>query len=188
MLSAILLKGKVVKVCVIVFCVILYKHLQQKIPLEDQSNFLVYRSNPIILCGASKWAYWGFLSLIWNLNLENNNQTFKSTFLSRLVQQWGSQSTDLCVCSSLQISMNAGATQAASVLTSVRILLVPTTALVPWASNFQLMVDPVKVRLSVLWLWSVRNSSLLFQLFFFILAWKTALEWQEKSSQCSLFE
>lgn len=43
------------------------------------------------------------------------------------------------------ISMNADATQAVYVLTSVRILLVPTTALVPWDSNFQLMVDHVKI-------------------------------------------
>lgn len=54
------------------------------------------------------------------------------------------------MCLSLQISMNAGATQAASVLTSVRIPLAPTTALVPWASNFQLMADPVKVSAMVM--------------------------------------
>jgi len=44
--------------------------------------------------------------------------------------------------------MNADATQDAFVLTSVRILLVPITARVPWDSNFQLMAGRVKVRLS----------------------------------------
>lgn len=44
--------------------------------------------------------------------------------------------------------MNADAIQAAFVLTSVRILLVPITALVPWDSNFQLMAGHVKVQLS----------------------------------------
>lgn len=44
--------------------------------------------------------------------------------------------------------MNAGAIQAAFVLTSVRILLVPITAHVPWDSNFQLMAGHVKVCLS----------------------------------------
>lgn len=60
--------------------------------------------------------------------------------------------------------MNAGATQAASVLTNVRILLVPTTALAPWASNFQLMVDPVKVCMTVsaLVVECEKNTSLLF--------------------------
>lgn len=41
--------------------------------------------------------------------------------------------------------MNADVIQAVFVLTSVRILLVPTTALVPWDSNFQLMAGHVKV-------------------------------------------
>lgn len=44
--------------------------------------------------------------------------------------------------------MNADAILAAFVLTSVKILLVPTTALAPWDSNFQLMAGRVKVQLS----------------------------------------
>lgn len=44
--------------------------------------------------------------------------------------------------------MNADAIQVAFALTSVRILLVPTTALVPWDSNFHLMAGHVKVLLS----------------------------------------
>lgn len=40
----------------------------------------------------------------------------------------------------------------------------------------------------MLWLYSVRYSSLLFTHFHLILACKIALEWHEKSTQCGLFD
>lgn len=88
----------------------------------------------------------------------------------------------------MQISTNADAILAASVLTSVKILLVPITALVPWDSNFQLTAGRVKVPLSCALAMRRELELIAVRHFGLILACKTALEWYEKSTQCSLFD
>lgn len=189
MLSVILFKGKIMRVRVIVFCDTFICTYSKTFLWKIKATFffidLIQLCTGVLLNEHFEQA---LPSLVWNLDLENKNQTFMTAFLSRLLLQWSQPIRRPCVYLLLQISMNVDAIQAAFVLTSVRILLVPITALVPWDSNFQLMAGRVKVWLSYALAYSVRYSSLLLSYFRLILACKTAMEWHEKSMQLWLIK
>lgn len=89
MLSVILLKGKIMRVCVIVFCDIFICTYSKTFLWKIKATFFFI--DLIRLCTGvllNEHFEQVLPSLVWNLDLENKNQTFMITLLSRLLLQW----------------------------------------------------------------------------------------------------
>ena len=92
MLPVILLKGKIMRVHVIVFCDTFICTYSKTFLWKIKATF--FFTALIQLC-AEVLLYQHFdqvlPSVVWNLDMENKNQTFMTAFLSRLLPQWSQE-------------------------------------------------------------------------------------------------